>query len=268
MIRKIIGIGLFLLSMTACQAEAAPLRMATTTSTQDSGLMDEILPKFEEAYEIKVEVIAVGTGEALKLGESGDVDLVLVHARSKEDEFVANGFGVNRQDVMYNDFVLLGPVDDPANITTLDDAAKALQQIAEVEALFVSRGDESGTHLREMGLWSEVGIVEPEGDWYQSVGQGMGSALTIAEQQQAYIISDRGTYLKRMSEGLDLVVLLEGDARLLNPYGIIAVNPELHEGIEAEAADQFIQWITSSETQTMIDAYRINGEQLFFSNAN
>lgn len=268
MMRKCIGCLLLLLSLSACQAEATRvLRLATTTSTHDSGLMDEILPLFEQEFGVEVEVIAVGTGEALRLGESGDVDVVLVHARAKEDEFVANGYGVNRHDVMYNDFVILGPVGNPAGIERDEDVIVALRKIADAEAIFVSRGDGSGTHLREISLWQEVGI-EPDGEWYQSVGQGMGSALTIAEERQAYILSDRGTYLKRMADGLDLVLLLEGNGRLKNPYGVIAVNPELHEGIEAELTEQFISWITSPKTQAAIDAYQINGEHLFFSNAN
>ncbi len=262
--RKWILLIFLLASLAACQTQPPKLRIATTTSTNDSGLMDQILPLFEEEYNVEVELIAVGTGEALKLGESGDVDLVLVHARAKEDEFVANGFGVNRQDVMYNDFVILGPANDPANIATLTDINKVLQQIVQSEALFVSRGDGSGTYLREMALWAEAGI-EPSGDWYQSVGQGMGAALTIAEQQQAYILSDRGTYLKRMAEGLQLTILFAGNPRLRNPYGVIAVNPALHEGIEAKMATNFINWIISPEVQTAIAAYRINGEQLFFT---
>ena len=256
-----------LIALNACQTETRSLRLATTTSTNDSGLMDEILPLFEEQFDVNVELIAVGTGEALRLGESGDVDVVFVHARSKEDEFVANGYGVNRQDVMYNDFVILGPAANPANIAIDEDVTTALQKIAEGDVVFVSRGDESGTHLREMHLWHESGI-EPAGAWYQSVGQGMGSALTIAEEQQAYILSDRGTYLKRMADGLELSLLLEGDGRLQNPYGVIAVNPELHDAIEADLAEQFIDWITSPEIQTAINAYQINGEQLFFANAD
>ena len=268
MMRKLIWILiLFSVVITACQTETKSLRIATTTSTSDSGLMDEILPSFEDQFEVKVEIIAVGTGEALRLGESGDVDVVLVHARSKEDEFVANGYGVNRQDVMYNDFVILGPAENPAEIGMDEDVLMALQKIATTEAMFVSRGDESGTHLREMALWFEAGI-EPQGDWYRSVGQGMGAALTIAEEEQAYILSDRGTYLKRMADGLALSLLLEGDPPLQNPYGVIAVNPALNDAIEAELAQQFIDWITSPEIQTAINAYQINGEQLFFANAD
>lgn len=266
MIRKIGLIISLLMSLVACQTKTEPLRIATTTSTNDSGLMDKILPLFEEKYQVEVEIIAVGTGEALRLGESGDVDAVLVHARSKEDVFVADGYGINRQDVMYNDFIILGPASDPAQIAGMADVTAALQKIAQTEAIFVSRGDDSGTHSREMNLWDEARI-DPSGAWYQSVGQGMGSALTIAEQQQAYILSDRGTYLKRVADGLDLMILLEDDPPLQNPYGVIAVNPELHEGIEAEMAEKFIAWITSPEIQAEIDTYQINGEQLFFSNA-
>ena len=263
---KRIALLLLLMSgIVGCQNQPEKFRLATTTTTYDSGLMNEIIPLFEATSGLEVEVIAVGTGEALALGEAGDVDVVLVHARPLEDEFVANGYGVNRQDVMYNDFVLLGPLDDPANIGAAEDVIAAFIRIANRGIPFVSRGDSSGTHLRELALWAEAGI-EPSGDWYEAVGQGMGAALTIANEQQAYILSDRGTYLKRM-DGLDLTILFEGDGRLNNPYGIIAVNPDRHPDVNAEAAQKFIEWITSPEIQSAIDAYRINGEQLFFSNA-
>ncbi len=252
-----------------CQSEAEPsvLRVATTTSTVDSGLMDVILPNFEEKYNAEVELIAVGTGQALALGEAGDVDIVLVHARKLEDAFVEAGHGINRQDVMYNDFVILGPADDPAGIAGMESAAAALSMIAETETPFVSRGDNSGTHNRELGLWEAAGI-EPQGEWYQSVGQGMGASLSIANEQPAYILADRGTFLKRNAEGLDLIILVEGDGLLANKYGVIAVNPELHEGVNIEMANQFIEWLTAVETQDAIEAYTLEGEQLFYRNAN
>ncbi len=252
-----------------CQSETKPalLRVATTTSTIDSGLMDIILPAFEEKYNADVELIAVGTGQALALGEAGDVDIVLVHARKLEDAFVEAGHGINRQDVMYNDFVILGPADDPAGINGMESAAAVLTIIAETETPFVSRGDNSGTYNRELGLWEEAGI-DPQGEWYQSVGQGMGASLSIADEQPAYILADRGTFLKRNAEGLGLVIHVEGDGLLANKYGVIAVNPELHDGVNNELATDFIDWLTAVETQDAIEAYKLEGEQLFYRNGS
>ncbi len=261
----VVFISIFLL-LAACQSEPQSLRLATTTSTQDSGLLDVIVPDFEQQTGIDVEVIAVGTGEALALGSSGDADVVLVHARDQEDAFIAAGDGVERFDVMYNDFVVLGPESDTAGIRGMAEAPAALAQIAAAQAPFISRGDNSGTHSREKALWAAAGI-EPAGDWYQSVGQGMGATLTIADEQQAYTLSDRATFIKRVAEGLGLVVLVEGDASLLNQYGVIAVNPEKHPGVNAAGARQFIDWMLSPETQDAIDAYSVNGQQLFFANA-
>lgn len=258
---------LLCLSFVACRSESETLRLATTTSTNDSGLMDTLLPLFEADSGSTVEVIAVGTGEALALGRAGDVDLVLVHARSKEDEFVNEGYGVDRRDVMYNDFVLIGPASDPAQVQVATDVRTALAKIAAAEASFISRGDNSGTHTREQQLWQGAD-VEPSGDWYQSVGQGMGATISIAEEQQGYTLTDRGTYIVRQQEGLDLVILVERDERLNNPYGVIAVNPTLHEDIQFELAQDFMDWLVSSEGQAAIDAYRIDGQQLFFANAN
>jgi tungstate transport system substrate-binding protein len=252
--------------LSMCRQEVGTLRLATTTSTFDSGLLTALLPAFEDEEGVTVDVIAVGTGQALGLGRAGDVDVVLVHARSLEDQFVAEGYGINRQDVMYNDFVLLGPADDPAGISGTSDVTQAFTQIWEAKAPFVSRGDESGTHTRELMLWEAAGLA-PEGDWYQEVGQGMGATLTIADELQGYTLSDRGTYIARRAEGLALEVLVEGDERLLNPYGVIAVNPELHKDIAAGLAQDFIDWITSEETQEAINAFRVNGQQLFFGNA-
>lgn len=251
-----------------CQSvdESQTLRIATTTTTVDSGLMAVILPVFEEEYNATVELIAVGTGEALALGEAGDVDIVLVHARNLEDAFVDAGYGVNRRDVMYNDFVILGPADDPAGIRGLESAADALAQLAAAEALFVSRGDNSGTHYQELALWA-VANIEPQGDWYQSVGQGMGASLTIAENQPAYILSDRGTFIKRKADGLQLEILVEGNDLLANEYGVMAVNPELHENINHALAMAFINWITADETQNAIESYTVEGQQLFYGNA-
>lgn len=254
--------------LAACQSQNEPqqLKIATTTSTNDSGLMDYLLPDFEEKYNATVNVIAVGTGQALALGESGDVDAVLVHARPLEDKFVADGYGINRKDVMHNDFIILGPADDPAGIAGMESVAEALDQIAVTESPFISRGDNSGTHVKEMALWEMAG-VEPAGDWYLSVGQGMGATLTVADEQQAYTLSDRGTYLKRLSEGIDLEIMVEGDPQLNNPYGVIMVNPERFPDVNADLARKFVDWLTSPETQTAIDAYRVNGHQLFFADA-
>ena len=243
------------------------LIMATTTSTADSGLLDTILPDFEEQFNADVEVIAVGTGQALKLGEDGNADVILVHARAREDKFVAEGHGVNRQDVMYNDFVILGPESDPAGITGMTDAAGAFKKIAEAEALFVSRGDDSGTHTKEKAIWAAAS-VEPEGDWYIETGQGMGAVLTMANEQLAYTMSDRGTYLARTLEGTDLVVLVEGDPILFNPYGVIAINSEKYDTVNYDLAMDFIAWLTSVETQQQIAEFKHpSGQSLFIPNS-
>jgi tungstate transport system substrate-binding protein len=240
------------------------LILATTTSTQDSGLLDVILPDFEEQVGVDVDVIAVGTGQALQLGEDGNADVLLVHARAREDEFMDAGHGVRREDVMYNDFVILGPADDPAGIQGMTNAAEAFQAIADAQATFVSRGDDSGTHTKEKSIWSAAGI-EPAGDWYVSAGQGMGEVLTMSNEQQAYTLSDRATYLARLKEGLELSVLVEGDPILFNPYGVIAVNPEKNEAIQIELANQFIDWIISVPTQEMIGQFGVEdfGQSLF-----
>ncbi|RMG97192.1 MAG: tungsten ABC transporter substrate-binding protein [Chloroflexi bacterium] len=250
---------------TACRSQPQTLKLATTTSTYDSGLLDYLLPIFEEKYNAQVEVIAVGTGQALALGQTGEVDVVLVHARPLEEQFVAEGYGINRQDVMYNDFVLVGPPADPAGVADVNDVVAAFGRIAASEATFVSRGDNSGTHVKEMSIWEQVGI-HPEGSWYLSVGQGMGATLTMADEKQAYTLADRGTYLKRQAEGLGLVILFEGDPLLHNPYGVIMVNPSRFPHVNGELADKFVMWLTSPEAQMAIDRYRVDGQQLFFSN--
>lgn len=237
------------------------LTLATTTSTYDSGLLEYILPPFEQENKVKVKVIAVGTGEALQLGKKGDADVVLVHARAKEDEFVAQGYGVNRQDVMYNDFVIVGPQSDPANIAGMQDAAAALTKIAQFQAIFVSRGDNSGTHTRELSLWGKAGIT-PSGNWYKSAGQGMGETLTMTNELEAYTLSDRATYLSRKA-GIGLVIMVEGDPLLFNPYGIIAVNPQKSPQVQYDLAMKLIEYITSYPTQEMIGQYQKYGEVLF-----
>lgn len=238
------------------------LILATTTSTQDSGLLDIILPDFEQKYDVKVDVIAVGTGQAIEMGTKGDADILLVHARAQEDAFVEAGDGTARYDVMYNDFVIVGPASDPAGIKGMTGAVDAFKKIAESEAAFISRGDESGTHAKEKGIWTKAEIT-PEGDWYISAGQGMGEVLTMAAEQQAYTLADRATYAKRQSEGLALDILVEGDKMLFNPYGVIPVNPEKHPNVNAEKAQAFVEWITSLETQELIASYKVNDTQLF-----
>lgn len=274
-------LALVILLAAACQPIVAPpaaeapaetpaataggkLILATTTSTQDSGLLDVILPDFAAETGVEVEVIAVGTGQALKLGEDGNADVLLVHARKQEDAFMAAGHGVRREDVMYNDFVLVGPPDDPAGVAAAESAADAFARIAAAAAPFVSRGDDSGTHSKEKAVWAAAEL-EPAGDWYISAGQGMGAVLTMANEQLAYTLSDRATYLARTLEGTDLVILYEGDPLLFNPYGVIAVNPEKSPQIQAELANQFIDWLISVPTQEKIAAFGVEefGESLF-----
>lgn len=240
----------------AGDAAAAPanLILATTTSTQDSGLLDVILPDFEAQAGAGVDVVAVGTGQALQLGTDCNADVVLVHARAREDKFMADGDGVRRDDVMFNDFVILGPPSDPAGVKGMTDAAAALTMIAEAQAPFISRGDDSGTHTKELSVWKAAGI-EPAGDWYISAGQGMGAVLTMANEQQAYTLSDRATYLARTLEGTELEIAVEGDAVLFNPYGVIVVNPEKCTNVNADLANQFVDWITSVPTQELIAAF-------------
>jgi tungstate transport system substrate-binding protein len=244
--------------------EPQTLTLATTTSTQDSGLLDYILPDFESEYNTKVDVIAVGTGQALQLGEDGNADVLLVHARAREDAFMDAGHGVRREDVMYNDFVIVGPESDPAGIQGMTDAAQAFQKIAEAQAPFVSRGDDSGTHTKEKAIWEAAGI-EPSGDWYISAGQGMGAVLTLANEQQAYTLSDRATYLARTLEGTELVIEVEGDPVLFNPYGVMAVNPDKSPEINNELANTFIDWLISVPVQEKISQYGIEefGSPLF-----
>lgn len=238
------------------------LKLATTTSTDNSGLLDVILPVFEKKTGIKVDVIAVGTGKAIALGENGDVDIIMVHARAREDMFVDQGFGVDRHDLMHNDFVILGPESDPAEIKGLKDAAEAFRRISGSKSSFISRADDSGTNIKEKFLWEEAGI-SPSGTWYKEAGQGMGAVITMADDMDAYTLSDRGTYLS-MHDKTDLLILSEGDRRLFNPYGIIAVNPEKHKGINFEDAEKLIVFLTSLEGQRIIKDYKKDGQQLFY----
>jgi tungstate transport system substrate-binding protein len=258
---------IFVLILITTASAQVNLKLATTTSTENSGLLGVLLPPFEENYNIKVDVIAVGTGAAIELGENGDVDIILVHARAAEDQFVKEGYGVNRRDVMHNDFIILGPAEDPAGIKGEESASSALMKIANTEAVtyFVSRGDDSGTHKKELSLWESANIV-PEGDWYLEIGQGMGAALQVADERQGYVLSDRGTYLS-YKDKIDLEILSEGDPLLFNPYGIIAVNPATHSHVKYMEAMQLIAWMTSIEGQEIIGNYKVDGEVLFYPDA-
>ncbi len=259
---------LFLLTLSALQFAVAQagepqqvIRLATTTSTDNSGLLQALLPYFEKGNGYKVHVIAVGTGKALRMGRDGDVDVVLVHARKAEDEFVREGFGERRFSVMYNDFVLVGPAGYPAGVRDSRDAGDAFRKIARHEALFISRSDDSGTHKKELGLWKKAGI-KPEGKWYREAGQGMGKVLQMAGELSAYTLTDRGTWLA-YREKLPLRIAFEGDPLLFNPYGIIAVNPEVHPHINHEGAMALIRWMTGKEGQARIAAFTLHGQQLF-----
>jgi tungstate transport system substrate-binding protein len=266
----------------------ARLRMSTTTSTDNSGLLDVLLPPFEKQCNCKVDVIAVGTGKALKLGEQGDVDVVLVHARALEDRFIANGFGVNRRDVMYNDFVVIGPANDPADLKHAATAVDAFQRIAARQSLFISRGDESGTHEKEEEIWAAAGIA-PAGSWYRSAGQGMGEVINMATELRGYTLADRGTYNALRHGQSDLVVLYDGNRNftkpgrsmprltvaqvssmtgpngLFNPYGVIAVNPKRFPSVRYDLAMKFIAYITGTEGQQIIANYQVQGDPVFFT---
>jgi tungstate transport system substrate-binding protein len=241
------------------------VKLATTTSTDNSGLLEYLLPVFTSESGFPVDVIAVGTGAALKLGETGDADVLLVHAKAQEEAFVASGFGLQRLDVMYNDFVILGPPSDPANIAAAGSGAEAVARIAASGADFISRGDNSGTHIKELDLWKAAGIT-PEGRWYKEAGQGMGAVITISNDVEGYTLSDRGTWIS-MRNKADLTLLFEGDSGLFNPYGIIAVNHELHQHINSEGAEALVRWITSPKGQELIASFTLDGDQLFYPDA-
>jgi len=238
------------------------IRLATTTSTDNSGLLGWLLPPFEQSMGYAVRVVAVGTGAALRIGANGDADLVLVHARAAEDRFVAAGHGVDRRDVMFNDFVLVGPESDPAGVRAAGTAAAALKAVADRRQRFVSRGDDSGTHQIELDLWKSVGGL-PKWPGYLSAGRGMGEVLAMASELQAYALTDRGTWLSTRSK-LGLVVVSEGDPALANPYGVIAVNPARHPGVNARGARDLIDWLTSPQGQARIASFKVGGETLFF----
>ncbi|MCX7951654.1 MAG: substrate-binding domain-containing protein [Clostridiales bacterium] len=261
---------LLITAITSCKKTEGNKKiiLSTTTSTRDSGLLNYILPKFEEKYGYKVDVVAVGTGQALKLGMDGNADVLLVHAKSDEEKFVREGHGLKRFDVMYNDFVILGPEVDFANVKEEKDAAGALKKIADKKANFISRGDDSGTNKLEKKLW-KINNINPSGDWYISIGKGMSETLLIANEKKAYTISDRATYLA-MKDKLELKVLLENKNDLINQYGVIAVNPNKNSKINSKGAQDFIDWILSKETQKLIGEYGKEkyGQNLFIPNAN
>jgi tungstate transport system substrate-binding protein len=250
-----------LLAYSPLQAADPAVRLATTTSTANSGLMDFLLPRFTAVTGFEVHLIAVGTGKALRLGREGDVDVVLVHARQAEDKFVADGYGVDRADVMYNDFIIIGPVADPAGVADSNSVAEVFRNIHASKHPFVSRGDDSGTHKRELILWHSAAKT-PAGSWYREVGQGMGKTLQVANEVDGYTITDRGTWLAYQSK-LDIKLLYEDDPPLFNPYGIIAVNPARHADVNYSGASKLIQWMTSPEAQKMIGEFKIRGQQLF-----
>lgn len=261
--------------------EAAPapsgeqvLRLATTTSTEDSGLLNAILPAFEQLCNCRVDVVAVGTGQAIEIGSKGDADVLLVHARKSEDKFVADGHARERFGTIYNDFILLGPKDDPAKIASMASAKDAFNAILNAEATFASRGDKSGTHSKELSIWSSIGVT-PTADlpWYKALGQGMGETLTFSNEQGAYMLSDRSTYLSMKDKLPNLIVVVGGntidenvDKTLLNPYGVMAVSPDTHPGVKFDLAMQFIQWLNSVETQQKIGEYGQDkfGQSLFY----
>jgi tungstate transport system substrate-binding protein len=253
----------------AAFAQETSIVVASTTSTQDSGLFGYLLPLFKAKAGIDVKVVAQGTGQALDTARRGDAEVVFVHARAAEEKFLAEGFGVKRFPVMYNDFILVGPLRDPAGIKGTRDIVAALRAIREKQAPFVSRGDRSGTHQAELALWATAGVDLPrdKGPWYREVGQGMGAALNIAGAMNAYTISDRGTWISFRNKG-DLVIAVEGDQRLFNQYGVMLVNPAKHPNVKAALGQQFIDWLVSPEGQQVIANYKINGQQLFYPNAN
>jgi len=267
--RHLIAIAASLVFGVSAYAQEKSIVVASTTSTEDSGLFKHILPLFKAKTGIDVKVVAQGTGQALDTGRRGDADVVFVHAKSAEEKFLAEGAGVKRYPVMYNDFVLIGPKSDPAGINGGKDIVAALKVIKDKSAPFISRGDRSGTHIAELNLWKAAGIdiEKDKGPWYKSIGQGMGAALNTAAASNAYVLSDRGTWLSFKNRG-DLTISVEGDKRLFNQYGVILVNPQKHPHVKKELGQAFIDWLISPEGQKAIADYKINGQQLFYPNAN
>ena len=295
---KQLGVKIILVGLIVCFFSTSGLagdkiiKMSTTTSTQASGLLDVLLPELEKDTGIQVKVIAKGTGAAIRDGMDGNVDVIFVHAKAREEKFVQEGYGTKRYAVMHNDFVVLGPQKDPAAIKGITNAAEVLKKIAAAKAAFVSRGDDSGTHTKEQALWEstglpleknvqtivkkgkkkEIGFISPQGlgQWYLSIGQGMGKALTFADEKQAYVLADRGTYIKYKfgrDVPIDLVVLCEGDPALANPYGVIPIDPKKHPHVKYDLSKTFAEWLVSNKGQTVIDNYRLLGKQLFYPDA-
>ncbi len=290
-LRSLCGIivAVFMATSLICAGDKF-ITISTTTSTQASGLLDVLLPEFTKDTGIKVKVIAKGTGAAIRDGMDGNVDVIFVHARFREEKFIADGFGTKRYAIMHNDFVILGPPSDPAGVRDTSDVASALSLIAKNHKKFVSRGDDSGTHTKEQFLWRATGLrlkqtistiiqkgkkkqvkySAPEGSWYHSLGQGMGKVITYADEKQAYTLADRGTYVKYKhgrSQGIDLEVLFEGDMSLRNPYGVIPVNPQKHPHVKFDMARRYAEWLISKKAQTMIANYKLVGKQLFYPDA-
>ncbi|MDB5564941.1 MAG: extracellular solute-binding protein family 1 [Tardiphaga sp.] len=264
-----LALGLSIVTMAApAFSQEKSIVVASTTSTQDSGLFGYLLPLFKAKTGIDVKVIAQGTGQALDTARRGDADVVFVHARSQEEKFMSEGFGVKRFDVMYNDFVLIGPASDPAGVKGSKDVSAALKTIQAKAAPFVSRGDKSGTHFAELALWKDAGIdiATTKGPWYREIGQGMGAALSTANAMNGYVLSDRGTWLSFKNRG-DLVIAVEGDKRMFNQYGVILVNPDKFPSVKKELGQAFVDWLISPEGQNVIANYKIDGQQLFFPNA-
>lgn len=261
----------------ATEPAKVTLRLATTTSTADSGLLDFILPDFEQKFNAAVDVVAVGTGQALEIGSKGDADVVLVHSRKGEDQFVADGHAKERFDVMFNDFILVGPTEDPAKVAGMATGKEAFQAIAGAGATFVSRGDKSGTNTKELSIWSSIPFTPTaEMGWYNAIGQGMGDTLLFANERKGYTLTDRGTFLSMQDKLPDLTILVGGqnltenkDKALLNPYGVLAVNPETHPGVNSELAAQFVGWLLSAPVQEMIGSYGVDkfGQPLFYPSA-
>lgn len=267
-LRALAGLVLAIAMATPALAADTFITVASTTSTQNSGLFGYLLPIFEKKTGIDVRVVAVGTGQAIKLAERGDADVLFVHHRPSEEKFVAEGYGVERFDVMYNDFVIVGPKDDPAGIAGMTDVVAALKKIATNKATFVSRGDDSGTNKKELELWEKTGIdpSEASGTWYRETGSGMGATLNTTAGMGAYTLSDRGTWISFKNKG-DLGIVVEGDERLFNPYGVILVNPEKNPHVKVEAGQKFVDWLISPEGQKAIGDYRLHGKQLFHPDA-
>ncbi len=263
------ALGFVLLAVPVASAHDNTIVVASTTSTEDSGLFEYLLPIYKQKTGVTVKVVSQGTGQALNTGRAGDADVVFVHAKSAEEKFLAEGQGVKRYPVMYNDFVLIGPKSDPAGVKGMKNVGKAFTTIKDKQASFISRGDKSGTHDAELALWTASGIdiEKDKGAWYRSIGQGMGAALNTAGASDSYVLSDRGTWIHFKNKG-DLQILVEGDKRMFNQYGVMLVNPAKHPTVKKELGQQFIDYLISPEGQKGIANYKINGEQLFYPNAN